>query len=195
MKKVILVVLIAIMFAGGLFVLTGCGEKEIPMVTITNEYTSRNVKVSIGYPEGSSYRSLDVLSEEGKENRYSSGHEPDIQLLSDRAYIEVNFEGFTESGKKNFAEYKDYIKNNQYSNEGFTETTVNARGAFYRTYQDNIILSIDMTDLMESPDASGAMYLKVNIMSLNMDEVTGVELFGEAEVKKIINSIKIENMD
>ena len=196
MKKIISILLIVILLAVGLFILTGCGEKEDPMVEETYEYTGRNVKVSISYPEGSSYKRLELHSEEGQEHRYEKYMEPNIQLLGDKTYIEVSFESFVHNGEKSFKVYKETIKSNNTINKDFTETTINGREAFYRTYNDNIILSFDMTDLMEDPtDFTSSFYLRVIVMSDNKEEVTGAELFEEEEVQKIINSIKIENMN
>ena len=190
MKKTISILAIVILLAGGLFILTGCGEKEVPTVTETYEYTARNVRVSASYPEESGYRKSE--DEADIKNGTST---VDMAIVGEKVRIQFDFGNYL-MVDKSFNGLKEWYKNSFKSS--YKDITVNGREANYRevgvTDKENVYLAINIEDVSDTKIASNMLVLQVIVSAVN-EEDSGKALFETEEVQKIIQSIKVEQID
>ena len=189
MKKIVSILLVAVMLIGSLFLLTGCGKEEgegksesAGKETMVYEYLGINLRVLMDYSTKSAYTKSTNL-----DNDKVEGTIPDEVYMGEKAKIQYNF-GTYIMPNINYTEYKEYVKNEDEFKNNFKELEINGRPAFYREENGNVYIVVDIVDVIDY------VYLEVVISAVDKNS-NGVEAYKDKSVQDVINSIRFERIE
>ena len=177
MKKSIIIVLTAILAIAGLFILTGCENKEN-----SKSYTIKNENDEF------SYQATVKLSEDDATSEINEGETESVRIenTKENYVLDLNIDGLYESA---YNEDKEWAKENQ---ENFAETKFGKYNGY--TYEDTDG-DIAGVILLDTKDQYRNVKIEFNLY-LNDENIEGSDIqaiYNSTNVKNILNNIEYKS--
>lgn len=198
MKKILSIALIAILLVGGLFALTGCGDKgkdenSTTEVALEPWYCKATFTVPAAKNDNNELEPIYKVEEETKGGN-------DCGIANDKVAIELKYSSWSYTSYANYKEkygdkagsyanYLEYLKDAEFDSQktlksnNVKEVKVGEYNAIQQKYMGNMKYTLDVEGTKGQ--------IQLVIVPLNEGDKVD-DLLTDAEISSIINSIKIE---